>query len=372
MKKRILFVSHDASRMGAPLVLKYLIQWLKQYGNVEVSILIKDGGGTDIESDFEALGPIYKWAPGTPSDSFSVRMLSKVSNKFFKKPVYKKYPAALASQSFDLVYLNTVASTSLIPYLKQYHKCPFILHIHENQFSINAYYSDSLNVEYTKHIDHYIAVSKSTKKNLTDNLGIPYEKVSVVNAFVPVKNFHQPTQTVEQVKSALNITSEFIVGGSGVTTWRKGIDIFMQVALIVKKTLGTNPIKFVWVGHMDHLFKSQLNYELHRFALNEDDVVFTGSVPNPQDYFQIFDVFAMTSREDPFPLVCLEAAALAKPVVCFKDAGGVTEMFPGGGSVIVPYADAQAMADAIIALYNNKARIVELGAQIKNGVQQYD
>ncbi|MEO6148800.1 MAG: glycosyltransferase family 4 protein [Mucilaginibacter sp.] len=372
MKKKILFVSHDASRTGAPIVLKHLMRWLKDNSDLEFSILIKDGGETDIEDDLRALAPVYKWAPLTPLQAFGERLLSKVSNRLFKKPLYKKYPEELKAQTFDLVYLNTVASTSLAPYLKQYHHCPVILHVHENEFSINAYYSEALAGSYLKLIDHYIAVSKSTRQNLEENYHIPAEKISLVNEFVPVKNFAQPIKTVEQVKATLNITGEFIVGGAGVTSWRKGVDIFMQAALIIKKTLGSKKIKFVWMGQVEYLFKSQAAYELKRLELTDDDIVFTGSVEHPQDYFQIFDVFALTSREDPFPLVSLEAAAQSKPIICFDGAGGAPELLVNGGGIVVPYADAQAMADAIIDLYNDADRLAELGVQIKNAVQQYD
>ncbi|RCH54704.1 hypothetical protein DJ568_09430 [Mucilaginibacter hurinus] len=372
MKKKILFVSHDASRTGAPLVLKHLMHWLKDHADFEFSILIKDGGETDIEKDFATLAPVYKWAPGTPGSTWPQRAISKLSSRLFDKPIYKSYPRQLRSQNFDLIYLNTVASTELLPYLKEQHNCPVILHVHENEYSIKTYYPESLTADYLQLINHYIVVSESTGSNLAENFGIPAEKISLVNAFVPVKEIKMPGKKAGLVKSELGIHDDFIVGGCGVTSWRKGVDIFIQLALLIKKAPHGKKIRFVWIGHLEYFFKNQLAYELKRLGLTHDDIIFTGSVTNPQDYFQIFDVFALTSREDPFPLVCLEAAALAKPVIYFENAGGVTEMFKKGGGIAVPYGDTQAMANAIISMQTNTAHLLALGLQAQNNVQQYD
>ena len=57
------------------------------------------------------------------------------------------------------------------------------------------------------------------------------------------------------------------------------------------------------------------------------------------DYFSIFDVFALMFREDPFPLVCLEAALLEKPNLCFARAGGASELVESDSGFVVPYLD---------------------------------
>jgi L-malate glycosyltransferase len=52
------------------------------------------------------------------------------------------------------------------------------------------------------------------------------------------------------------------------------------------------------------------------------------------DYLNLADGFVLTSREDPFPLVMIEAAWLGKPIVAFNS-GGVSEFVqPGMGTVV--------------------------------------
>jgi glycosyltransferase involved in cell wall biosynthesis len=81
-----------------------------------------------------------------------------------------------------------------------------------------------------------------------------------------------------------------------------------------------------------------------------------------------YDVFALTSREDCFPLVCLTAAELGTPVVCF-DTGGIPEMLARcDGGRTVPYPDVVAMADAVAAIATEPATGVAMGTRARDHV----
>jgi len=70
-------------------------------------------------------------------------------------------------------------------------------------------------------------------------------------------------------------------------------------------------------------------------------------------YYCAMDVFALTSREDPFPLVMLEAGLHGVPTVCFAGSGGGPEFVAGGAGLAVPYLDLDAFAAAIACLEGN-------------------
>ncbi|RVU01632.1 glycosyltransferase family 1 protein [Mucilaginibacter limnophilus] len=366
MKKNILFVSHDASRTGAPIVFKNFITWVAKNTEFDYTILLKntDSNRNALEIEFITIGPVIKW----PSYRGKKTLIGKLGSKIRYK-LLKDVPGGLKRQKFDLIYLNTVDSVDVLPIIRLYQQCPVILHVHEGEYSIKAHYSHALSAQYTQYINKYIVVSESTRDNLIQNFDIPAEKIELVNAFVPVKSLPLAailTQTGIQLRS----NSEFVAGGSGTADWRKGIDLFIQIATIIKRS--GQKVKFVWVGSVEKHVQIQLDYELKRMGLTSADIIFTGSVPNPHDYFNAFDVFVLTSREDPFPLVCLEAASLGKPVICFADAGGMPEMVNKGGGIVVPYGDTQAMADAIVRLKNNSELLIHLGEEAKKIVQQYD
>jgi hypothetical protein len=67
-------------------------------------------------------------------------------------------------------------------------------------------------------------------------------------------------------------------------------------------------------------------------------------------FLRAADGYALTSREDPFPSVALEAMAAGLPVVAFGRSGGIPDMLEDtGAGAVVPYGDVTAMAEALSA-----------------------
>ncbi|MBK0380652.1 glycosyltransferase family 4 protein [Mucilaginibacter segetis] len=360
--KKLLFVSHDASRTGAPIVLLSFLNWLKQQKAYEISVYLKHGG--DLEDNFKQFATTYLPAQKT----ITQRVVKRV---FKKNEEGAQIPSELMDQSFDLVYLNTVVCLDIAPLLKKF-KCPVICHVHENDFTINNYYPEFVAAKNLLAVNRFIAVSKSTLHNLVTNYAIPADKISLVYEFIDLDKIKKPSVTKDEVKQELGLTDEFIVGGSGLTSWRKGIDLFLSLAAEINKIQPDNGIKLIWVGSVTHEFSCRFAYEAERLGI-KDMVIFTGSKTIPQNYFQLFDVFALTSREDPFPLVAIEAASLNKPILCFEQSGGMEEFVKDGETgLIVPYADVKDMAVKILTLQDNHNRRINMGEQAGKLSVNYD
>jgi glycosyltransferase involved in cell wall biosynthesis len=78
-------------------------------------------------------------------------------------------------------------------------------------------------------------------------------------------------------------------------------------------------------------------------------------------YIAGFDVFVLLSREDPFPLVVLEAATAAKPTICFRDTGGITDFVDECCGRIVPYLDTNSMANKLVEISQSPELCAQLG-----------
>jgi glycosyltransferase involved in cell wall biosynthesis len=143
-----------------------------------------------------------------------------------------------------------------------------------------------------------------------------------------------------------------IVLGCGSVEKRKGADLFVQLArnlLDPSREQGDEPLPlpwFIWVGRFTETdYRAWLFHDLYHCGLT-DRIRFIGPRSDPARYFSAAEVFALTSREDPCPLVSLEAMSFGLPVVAFRDAGGAPEVFRESG-IAVPYLDVRAMADVI-------------------------
>ena len=347
--KKILFISHDASRSGAPLVLLYLLKWLNNHTkNIQFDVLLIKGGS--IAGDFEKecantfiYSEIHK--PLKFSEIIAKNFSSKLGIKQTEKE--KLFLKKIASNNYDLLYANTVVSLPVAVKIKNdYPNAKLLVHIHELNTVIKMIQPNFSS--YTNVVDKFIAVSHQVKNSLIYNYVIDENLIDVIYEFGIVN---------ENAVSKGN--KIFTIGASGKVDWRKGYDIFIQVANYIIKNYPQVKMKFVWVGN--NLNKKYIiEDDIEKLGLKEV-VSFVGEQTNPINFYKDFDVFLLTSREDPFPLVCIEAANLKKPIICFEKASGTAEVIKKGGGFVVPYLDIEEMGKKIMFYYNNSSILNEDG-----------
>ena len=374
MTKKILFVSHDASHTGAPIVLLHLLNWIKINTNIDFEILLLGGGG--LTNSFEKLSKTYSFVN---KKIFSKNIIKRLFYRIYFKALNKIYNCnyyeskvlkKVSKNNYDLIYFNTVASNYIIPKLKTTHT-KIVSHVHELSWTINALHPKGMSKNITSLVDLFIAPSIVTKENLS-NYNIPNDRIKVFNEFISIQRTSVPLVKSSSIREELKFTdTEFIIGGSGFMHFRKGVDLFFQLSWLIQKKLPTADIKFLWVGNINSEILQWYFYETNIQHLKQN-VFFSGIQDVPQNYFQIFDVFVLTSREDPFPLVCLEAACLGKPIICFDGAGGMTEFVDKGAGFKIPYHNIEEMSEKIIELYFNRDLVLQLGNISKNIVADYD
>lgn len=145
-----------------------------------------------------------------------------------------------------------------------------------------------------------------------------------------------------------------IVLGAGYVQTRKGVDLFVHTAREVARQTDAR-ICFVWVGDgydpdFDLGTSIWLRELIDRAGLA--DRVFLFPAQSKLDaFFEVADVFYLSSLLDPYPNVGVDAIALGKPLVCFRHATGLADPIEGGQVVgaVVDYCDTVQAASAIIA-----------------------
>ena len=107
-------------------------------------------------------------------------------------------------------------------------------------------------------------------------------------------------------------------------------------------------VHFCWAGDIDPRLHEWLGPEIKR-AEETGRFHLVGFRSDMQALYSASSVYALTSREDPFPTVALEALSVGVPVVAFEDSGGIPDFLDRRRSVgeVVPYCDAPAMARAV-------------------------
>lgn len=189
----------------------------------------------------------------------------------------------------------------------------------------------------------YLAVSESVRNFLVSDLGVHPDVIRVIPP---------PVDHSELVSTRTrHAASVPLVGGMGVTDWRKAPELWLRVASLVIARLGSGHVRFRWVGGdtLSSRLAWHLEHEIRQLDLGEA-VEFMGSVESPWSLLADASVIVSTAREDAYPLAIAEAIASGIPVVGF-DIDGVGEIVRSSGcGVVVPYADEHAVSETVIEL----------------------
>ena len=368
---KILFFSHSATRTGAPIVLLNLIQWLKSNTTIEAELLVKDDG--ELISDYKKIITTHLLNKRQSSSLIIKNLVHFANILFFKKLQKLILINKLKSKNFDLIYSNTLATTDLVTQIGSHLKIPCICHVHELEVTIK----DFCNIEKFKSakpfINKYIAVADAVKKNLEINHEIDANNISLIPPPIVVDSLKKPFKELDIKKLFPEANADsFIVCSSGVTGWRKGTDLFILIAHLVNFLLPKNNIYFLWVGYVSDSALDLYMHDIRKSGLLSR-IKFSGQITNPVDHFAASDICLLLSREDPFPLVCMESAALGKPILCFDEAGGMPDFVRSNncGSVI-PYLSLIEMSREIIFYAENKDITKTRGKNASEAINNYD
>jgi len=357
-KPKVLFICHSASRNGATILLLQFLRWLRVNGDLDFEVLMMGRGpllqqfqqvcSTTVWRDPRALGTIL---PG----SLAARLLPAL--------ISAQLHLHLGRRQFDLIYANTAASWPLVDRLHQ-RAGGLVWHIHELAYGLSRSIDAARMHRLFPLAARWIAVSDAVRAALVEIGRVPYERIDVVHGFTEQVAADAATgsRVRRQLLASLGWPDDaFVVGGCGTLGWRKGTDLFLQTARTILREPGNERVRFLWVGGENGNADSlEFDHDVRSLSLAE----VCRRIPSTADVASSYctmDVFALTSREDPFPLVMLEAAACGLPIVCFEGSGGGPEFVEADFGCVVPFADVAALAESVITMRLQAERRKEMG-----------
>lgn len=304
-------------------------------------------------ADFAALSPTFIQKENIISPCHSPANIAQAQ--------FKSIRDFFAQWRPDLVFSNTITNGALVNVAHE-HGIPVIIHVQEERTAFQTVTARFLNE--TLSCAHYICVSDSVKRYLLSDYQLSPEKLSMIHNGIDLARINQSLiENPMDVKAKLNIPKHaIVVGGAGMIVFRKGVDLWLQMARRVMVEAPQHHPFFLWVGAKNNEYANEMVRNVAQLGL-EERVVFTGEASNPYPFMNAMDIFAMSSRQEAIGLVNLEAAYLGKPIVCFGRAGGSREIVETDAGIIVEYLDAYEMAHAVIKLISNEKLRAEMGAR---------
>ena len=343
-RKKILVVSHDASLTGAPVLLISLIRILQEQGYRFHALLVKGG---PLESSFAGVADNCVVYYPKRNLRFGEKAWRKISGRNYRpdlRPLLK---------GVGYVISNTIINGEILSLLRQHYQGPVITYVHELEMVTHICTTPDALRQTLQHTTHFLADSHAISKFLQEKQGVPVSHISVINSYKPPLAEPLPGEA-DRFRSSAGIRASFVAGALAAAQGRKGPDLFVLVAYRVYQKIPDADIQFLWMGgKQTHLENRQLAYDIERLGL-QDKVVLVNSSPEINVFFKNIQLFLLPSREDPYPLVVLDAASQQIPALCFSSSGGAAEFVSGDAGTVVPYLDIEAMADAVCTYYADR------------------
>nr|WP_277302607.1 glycoside hydrolase family 99-like domain-containing protein [Asaia bogorensis] len=312
---RLLLVGHDAFPAGAQMLLLAIGETLRRNHGIEITFILLGGG--DLLGRYRQVGTVEILKPNTNAGRERLQ--------------------SLHDEGFRTALVNSAASTWLAPDLTSA-GIDFILLVHELPGMIRQ---------------HALEAPLSTARLLARSVIVPGAQLTrfCPEAVILPQGLYHPMVFSDadrrRVRLAYGIgVNALVVIGVGYGDIRKGFDLFLQLWQIIRSPVfqppyatrahasrsarakgsdQTRPVHFMWVGAVDESLKKALAADLeaaqatHCFHL-------PGRVEDVGPFLAAADLFTLTSREDPYPSVVLEALSSGLACMAFARNGMIPDL----------------------------------------------
>ncbi len=323
---RLLLVGHDAFAAGAQYLLLHLLRYFRSCCGVQVETLLLDGG--PLAAAYEAEAPCIT-RPDEPSQAIR----------------------QWAARGFAKAIVNTCAAGHMVTPLRRAGFDVTLL-VHEMPGLLREKQLVERSRKAAAAADRLVFADPVVASRFAELVSFGIEKQVILpqGAYhVPITDPSVYSLTRFRQRQALGIGAErLVVLGTGYGDLRKGFDLFLQAWHAARRT--TRDAHFCWLGDIDPTVASYLGPDIE--AAEATGTFLVASHQHPvAPWYAAADVFALSSREDPFPSVVLEAIKAGLPVVAFECSGGIPELLRRHScGEAVKMGDAAALGEGAIRL----------------------
>ena len=341
----IVLVSHDLTKTGAPILVCNIARSLIDRG--EQVIVLAQNGGILLHMLQQDKIPVF-----VLTDLFE-----KKSLKQSKRDIFSTFIRAFYQIGYSRVLLNTIISGNIAKIFKT-EGFKIITLIHEMRTSIEHYNFGRYGEDIRLYSDAVVFPAECVKKDFESLYG------ETSNAYIYPQGYFQK-ENADRASEIL--VSEKYILGLGTFSLRKGTDLFCSAAIEILKR-GIRDYQFVWIGdYEDTELYYWLKLQIQKAGF-EKYFIFIPLLPENSynSMVKSASAFWLTSREDPFPNVMIDAVFNKVPVFAFLHAGGADSLLADGRGFLISRFDIVKLADLTLQSLKNSKEIETMTNTARN------
>lgn len=279
---------------------------------------------------------------------FGVQPVLLAERRSFDVIFLAKMATLIRRQGVDLIHAHLFGSAVRAALLSRVCGVPAIATLHGSLDVGGGGRIQRFKVAAVNHgLKRIVFVSEKLRRTLLEAVPLRPDLATVITNGINVKRYSQGSDAGFRAQYGIG-TDEFLVG-TVATPGRpaKGLDVLLDVVSILKAR--DSGYRFVVVGDLEYERGTELLKDRDSRGLT-NDVLFTGFRNDVQQVLPAFDVYALTSRSEGFPLSLLEAMAAGLPIVATRCGGPEQILDDGVTGLLVENESAEAIAGSIAQL----------------------
>ena len=307
----VLIVLHEATRTGAPRIGGLIAGALKQHRDVRI-LCLTDGPLLDWLRERVGTENVFVHQYDRPRHQVNFVERLRYANSFLER------------DPSSIVYVNSMAACEFVFAAKAAGKTA-VIHVHEKVEELRKLLAIQLmKLEVLSLSDAVVLAAEDLRQDLADVFGYLPDRVLNFGIAVDADEIDRLAQdgnpaAYSAERIPFSRTDRLAIGMVGHASPRKGTDIFFNAA----KSLPQHD--FIWVGNWEPTDAPENPIYDQFVATKLPNLFVSGSVSNPYKYISNFDLFFLSSREDPNPVVLAEALILRVPILAFSTTTAVTD-----------------------------------------------
>jgi glycosyltransferase involved in cell wall biosynthesis len=331
---RVLLVGHDASATGAPAVALAWVRWAARTGAAEVQVRL-DRGGPLVER-FAAVAPTHV------ASAAERRLATAADAGLGARGAARARRRATWRARRRVGEGTTVVAASMASWRTAAAiagPAPLVLWLHELDGVADRILPPAERAALLQQTRAVVAVSDRVADMVTERWGVDPHRVAIVPSFVDAP----PTVPSSRTTDAAG-APEVVAVGSLVP--RKGAEHVVGLVAMLRRS--RPELRAAWVGgDLTTPYADLIATDVATAGL-EGAFALPGEVPDVGPWWPADGVVVHLAREDPAPLVAIEAALRGIPVVTW-DTGGAADLVRSAGltDLVVAPGDLVAAADAV-------------------------
>lgn len=355
-KEKLLIISHDFSNTGAPILAYNIANKLNDEYCANV-VCLNSYFNTNIIKKYHSSNLNYIMIQDPAYGCYSyfgyLPTYKYTSLEDMRIQLYLETARNLGNKA---VITNTVVSGVLARALKDYDFLIVSL-IHEMKQTIQLYGFDEGGRNISAYSDYIVFPDNSVKNDFVALYPEVYGKCLIRPQGVYLNLDYIPVNQENIASYGIKSGMKYIMG-SGTAELRKGIDLFVSAAISLCEQ--NEDVHFVWTGNFSELVLEEwIRYQIRKAGL-ENRIHIVPFITDGNVYKTLLanaSAFWLTSREDPFPSVALEAMAFHVPVLGFSDSGGYITMAKENRGVAIQHFDIHDLVEKTKEILEEKITI---------------